>query len=940
MATPPFLARALGLTPADRARVRVALGLQPDESIVARALPAALADDAVDLPDALSEADVLAELRALAAKNRPLRSLIGCGFHRSETPPPIRRLVLENPSWYTAYTPYQPEISQGRLEALFVFQTMLADLTGLPQANASLLDEATAAAEAMALAHRVAKGARPRFAIDKDVFPQVRAVVETRAEPLGIEVVEVDQDSLELPEGVCGLYVQQVGASGRIADLKPLAEAVHAAGGLLAVGTDPLQCVLLKPPGEQGADVAVGSVQRFGLPLGFGGPGAGYMAVTKALVRQLPGRLVGLTRDSSGNPALRLALVTREQHIRREKATSNICTASVLMAVMAAAYGVYHGAEGLTAIAEHGCALARHVADQLAQAGVPVANATFTDTLTIPAPGLAHQVRAAARGVGIDVWTPDPDNVAVTFDEASTKADAAALVGAVIKVLRPLGAIVGPPPGDPIPERLRRTSPFLTHPVFSSHRTELGLTRWLRRLADRDFALDRGMIPLGSCTMKLNPVAAMEAVSWPGFADLHPLAPAEDASGTIKLIADLGGWLKDLTGYDAVSFQPNAGAQGEYTGLLAIRRYHAAQGRPERTVCLVPASAHGTNPASAAMAGFTVVNVATDQAGNVSLADLQAKLAEHEGRVGALMLTYPSTHGVYEVEVREACDLAHAAGAQVYIDGANFNALMGWAKAGRFGGDVSHLNLHKTFALPHGGGGPGVGPVVCRKHLAPHLPGDGFADPKSGAVAAAPDGSPLLLPIAWAYLRLLGAEGVRESTEGAVLAANHVARRLEPAFPVLYRGPGGFVAHECLLDLRDFTHRTGVTVDDVAKRLMDYGFHAPTMSFPVPGTMMVEPTESETLAELDRFCDAMLAIAGEAERVAAGEWPLADSPLRRAPHTAAAVTADDWDRPYPRRLGAYPAGVGDKYWPTVGRVDASYGDRNFVGVLPDGPVGG
>ncbi|MDR1807134.1 MAG: aminomethyl-transferring glycine dehydrogenase [Propionibacteriaceae bacterium] len=962
----PFLARHLGLDAAARTKVRAALGLGPDESIVERALPAGLAAALPDLPEAVGEAEVLAELQALAARNRPRRWLNGAGFYRSITPPVIQRLILENPAWYTAYTPYQPEISQGRLEALFTFQTMLADLTALPVANASLLDEATAAAEAMALCHRAAKGARPVFLVDADVFPHVRAVIETRAEPLGIDVVTVDvsgasagtaavsesaSDGRGRPlaavsdtsawDRACGLYVQQVGHSGRIYDLGPLADSIHAAGGLLAVGVDPLALTLLQPPGEQGADIAVGSAQRFGGPLGYGGPAAAFMAVRDNLVRQMPGRLVGLSQDDTGAPALRLALVTREQHIRREKATSNICTASVLLAVVAAAYAIYHGPEGLTAIAERVHGLTRDLAQRLAAVGLAV-NETYFGTLAIPAPGQGPAVRAAARDRGLDVWA-DPDRVLVSLDEAATEADVADLVTAVTAVLGRADAVT--PAAQPIPPKLRRTSPFLTHAVFHSHRTELELTRYLKRLADRDFAMDRGMIPLGSCTMKLNPTVAVAPMTWPGFADLHPWAEPEDAAGTRAVIADLEAWLAEATGYAAVTLQPNAGAQGEFTGLLAIRRYHAAQGHPEKTVCLVPASAHGTNPASAAMAGFQVVGVATDAAGNVDLADLRAKLAEHAGRVGALMLTYPSTHGVYEAAVREVCDLAHAAGAQVYIDGANFNALMGWAQAGRFGGDISHLNLHKTFAMPHGGGGPGVGPVACQAHLAPYLPGRDYA------VAAAPYGSPLVLPISWAYLRLLGGAGLKEATEGAVLAANYVAHRLDATFPVLYRGPdsgvarassgasegrdkGVFVAHECLLDLREFTHRTGVTVDDVAKRLMDFGFHAPTMSFPVAGTLMVEPTESESLAELDRFCDAMLAIAAEAEQVAAGEWAIADSPLRHAPHTAAAVTADAWDRPYSRRQGAFPGGVtADKYWPPVGRVDASYGDRHFVGVL-------
>jgi glycine dehydrogenase len=937
-----FLSRHLGLSEQDRAQVRAALGLAPNESLVERALPAGLLATAPELAQPATEAEVLAELRSLGALNHPLRSLVGVGYYRTSTPAVLQRLILESPAWYTAYTPYQPEISQGRLEALFTFQTMIADLTGLPVANASLLDEATAAAEAMTLCHRVDRGRRPRFAVDADVFPQVRAVLETRAAPLGIQLVTVDVTALDLPADICGLYVQQLGLSGRIADLSPVAQAVHSADALLAVGADPLALTLLVPPGELGADICVGSTQRFGVPLGYGGPHAAYMSLRTELIRQMPGRLVGLSQDSSGQPAWRLALVTREQHIRREKATSNICTAQVLPAIMAAFYAVYHGPEGLKAIAGQVHVQAASLADRLADWGLAPANSTFFDTLTIRVPGRAADVRAAARALGVDVFALDADTVLVSTDEATTAADLDAVVAAFQSAAAPASA--GEVPGDPatpapIPADWRRDSAFLTHRVFHSYHTELELTRYITRLAHRDYALDRGMIPLGSCTMKLNAVVELAAMTWPEFAGLHPFADPADAEGTLRLIRQLSEELARITGYDAVSLQPNAGSQGELAGLLAIRGYHAAHGAPDKTICLIPVSAHGTNAASAALAGFQVVGVATDSAGNISLDDLAAKLTENAGRVGALMLTYPSTHGVYEQTVARACDQVHAAGGQVYIDGANFNALVGWAEAGHFGGDVSHLNLHKTFASPHGGGGPGVGPVACRAHLAPYLPGHPLLPqpqaPAAGPVSAAPYGSPLILPIAWAYIRLLGGEGLREATEGAVLAANYVAHRLDAAFPVLYRGPGGFVAHECLMDLRDFTHRTGVTVDDIAKRLIDYGFHAPTMSFPVAGTLMIEPTESESLAELDRFCDAMLAIANEAEQVAAGGWPLSESPLRQAPHTAAGLIADPWSLPYDRTLAAYPAGVDpDKYWPPVRRVDHSYGDRHFVGTWP------
>ncbi|MDR1799036.1 MAG: aminomethyl-transferring glycine dehydrogenase [Bifidobacteriaceae bacterium] len=954
MAGEDFTVRHLGLGAAQKAKVAAALGLEPGASVMAAALPAGLRSELPALRPAQSEFKVLQELRDLASFNQPAQSMIGLGYYGTVTPSVIQREILENAAWYTAYTPYQPEISQGRLEALFTFQTMVADLTGLPIANASLLDEATAAAEAMILAHRVGRGQRTRFAVDIDVFPQVRAVLATRAEPLGIELVDFDPaaegDLAALPGGIgeaggvagggglAGAYVQYQGASGRLLRLETVAQAVHAAGGLLAVGADPLMLTLVKPPGELGADVCVGSTQRFGVPMGFGGPHAAYMSVRADLVRQLPGRLVGLSRDAAGHPALRLALVTREQHIRREKATSNICTAQVLLAVMAAMYAVWHGPEGLVQIATWVHAKAGALAGALRSQGVKVVPEEYFDTLAIEVPGRAREVRRRAQKLGVLVWQQNRDTIYVSVDQTTSAEDLEAVCHAVGTGPGPRGPL--PKLSLGLPEALERTSQFLTHPVFHRYRTELAMTRYLKSLAGKDYAMDRGMIPLGSCTMKLNAAAEMAAITWPEFADLHPFAPPKYAKGTRKLIRQLEHALLALTGYDAISLQPNAGSQGELAGLLAIRGYHQARGDVDRTVCLIPVSAHGTNAASAAAAGFEVAGVAVDPAGNVSLEDLQAKLEQHAGRVGALMITYPSTHGVYEEQVQAVCQAAHEAGAQVYIDGANFNALVGWAKAGEFGGDVSHLNLHKTFAIPHGGGGPGVGPVACRSHLAPFLPGHPFGGLPGigGPVSAAPHGSALVLPISWAYIRLMGAEGLAAATEGAVLAANYVAWRLRDVFPVLYRGPGGWVAHECLLDLRDFTHRTGVTVDDVAKRLMDYGFHAPTMSFPVAGTLMVEPTESESLEELDRFCDAMAAIAAEAERVVAGEWAVAESPLRGAPHTAEAVVADAWDRPYGRELAAFPGGVepgGVKYWPAVGRVDASYGDRNLVARWPD-----
>ncbi|MDR1824392.1 MAG: aminomethyl-transferring glycine dehydrogenase [Bifidobacteriaceae bacterium] len=950
MAGEAFTARHLGLDQAGRDQVLATLGLPPGASLMAAALPADLKAELPALPPPRSELKVLEELRHLASLNRPAKSLIGMGYYGTLTPSVIQRGIMENPAWYTAYTPYQPEISQGRLEALFTFQTMIADLTGLPIANASLLDEASAAAEAMLLTHRAGRAARDLFAFDVDAFPQVRAVMETRAEPLGIELMAFDPaDGAQLAalagladEGrLAGAYVQYQGASGRLVELAPVADAVHAAGGLLAVGADPLLLTLITPPGEAGADICTGSTQRFGVPMGFGGPHAAYMSVRADLVRQMPGRLVGLSRDAAGAPALRLALVTREQHIRREKATSNICTAQVLLAVMAAMYGVWHGPQGLTQIAEWVHAKACALAGELCGMGLDVATGPFFDTVAVRVPGQAQRVVRRARRHDVLLWLQDADTVYISVDQVTAAEDIEAVCHAFAGVVAegaPAASGNGTPSG--IPAAWRRQGEFMTHPVFHRYRTELAMVRYLRSLADKDYAMDRGMIPLGSCTMKLNAATEMAAITWPEFANVHPFAPRRYAKGTRRLMAGLEHALLAVTGYDAISLQPNAGSQGELAGLLAIRGYHRANGQGERTVCLIPVSAHGTNAASAAAAGYQVVGVAVDPGGNVSLADLEAKLAEFEGRVGALMITYPSTHGVYEAEVRAVCAAAHAAGAQVYIDGANFNALVGWAKAGEFGGDVSHLNLHKTFAIPHGGGGPGVGPVACRSHLAPFLPGHpvGALPGVGGPVSAAPYGSALVLPISWAYVRMMGTEGLAAATEGAVLAANYVAKRLEAVFPVLYRGPGGWVAHECLLDLRDFTHRTGVTVDDVAKRLMDYGFHAPTMSFPVAGTLMVEPTESESLAELDRFCDAMLAIAAEAERVVAGEWPLEASPLRGAPHTAACVTADVWDLPYGRELAAYPAGVAvqadGKYWPPVRRVDASYGDRNLIPTWP------
>ncbi len=910
------------------------IGVDSLDDLAARAVPSRILDALTDsgvapgldaLPPPAGEAEALAELRALAEANTVAVSMIGQGYYDTLTPPVLVRNIMENPAWYTAYTPYQPEISQGRLEALLNFQTMVAELTGLDIANASMLDEGTAAAEAMTLMHRAARGASNRLAVDIDVFTQTAAVLATRARPLGIEIVSVDLRE-GLPDGeFFGVLAQLPGASGRITDWASLVAQAHDRGALVAVGADLLACTLITPPGEIGADVAFGSSQRFGVPMGFGGPHAGYLAVHAQHARQLPGRLVGVSVDGDGDPAYRLALQTREQHIRRDKATSNICTAQVLLAVMAAMYAAYHGAQGLTAIARRVHGHAETIAAALGDAAV---HDTYFDTVLARVPARADAVVAAAKVKGINLWRVDADHVSVACDEATTADHVAAVLEAFgVSPAEPVGAGIA-----------TRTSEFLTHPAFTQYRTETAMMRYLRTLADKDIALDRSMIPLGSCTMKLNAAAEMEPITWPEFARQHPFAPASDTPGLRRLIADLQSWLVQITGYDAVSLQPNAGSQGEYAGLLAIRDYHASRGEPHRDVCLIPSSAHGTNAASAALAGMRVVVVACRGNGDVDLDDLRAKVAAHGDRLAALMITYPSTHGVFEHDVADICAATHDAGGQVYIDGANLNALVGLARPGRFGGDVSHLNLHKTFCIPHGGGGPGVGPVAARSHLAPFLPGHPLAPelPAGHPVASAPYGSASILPITWAYIRMMGAAGLRAASLTAIASANYIARRLDEYFPVLYTGENGMVAHECILDLRGITKATGVTVDDVAKRLADYGFHAPTMSFPVAGTLMVEPTESETLTEMDAFCDAMIAIRGEIDRVGAGEWPVDDNPLRNAPHTAQCLLVDDWDHPYTRAQAAYPLGTGfrTKVWPPVRRIDGAYGDRNLVCSCP------
>ncbi len=945
----PFVQRHIGPSAADEQQMLDAIG-QPDlESLVRAAVPESIRlTESLALGEGRSEPEVIDELRQLAGRNRVLQSMIGLGYHGTHVPAVIQRNVLENPAWYTAYTPYQPEISQGRLEALLNFQTVVRDLTGLQTANSSLLDEATAAAEAMTLMRRSSKApAGAVLVLGTDVLPQTRAVIATRAEPLGIPVVEVDL-SVALDAGsaaavldavgqpVFGIVTQYPGTSGQLLDVAPLTAAAHERGVLVTVAADLLALTLLRAPGEMGADIAVGTSQRFGVPMGFGGPHAGYMAVRTGLERSLPGRLVGVSVDADGDPAYRLALQTREQHIRREKATSNICTAQVLLAVMASMYAVYHGPQGLAAIARGVHRRATALAAALRQTdGVEVVHEQVFDTVLARVPGRADDVVAAALAGGVNVWRVDADHVSVSVDETTTDAH-------LTTVARALGAradvtIAG---ADALPDALVRSSAYLTHPVFSSHRSETAMLRYLRHLSDLDYALDRGMIPLGSCTMKLNATTEMAAVTWPEFSNLHPFAPADQVAGSVALVHQLEEWLVEVTGYDAVSLQPNAGSQGELSGLLAIRAYHRSRGEEHRTVCLIPASAHGTNAASAVMAGMKVVVVTTSAGGDVDLADLRAKIDAHRDDLAAIMVTYPSTHGVFEDTITELCAQVHDAGGQVYVDGANLNALVGLAKPGRFGADVSHLNLHKTFCIPHGGGGPGVGPVAVREHLAPFLPNHPLvadAGPATGVgpVAAAPYGSASILPISWAYVRLMGAEGLTHATQTAVLSANYVAARLREHFPVLYAGQGGLVAHECILDLRPITKATGVSVDDVAKRLVDHGFHAPTMSFPVAGTLMVEPTESEDLAELDRFCEAMIAIRREIDQVAAGQWPADDNPLRGAPHTAVAI-AGKWDHPYTREEAAYPPGVDPrhKYWPPVRRIDGAYGDRNLVCSCP------
>ncbi|MCX7815449.1 MAG: aminomethyl-transferring glycine dehydrogenase [Tepidimonas ignava] len=955
-----FVARHIGLDADNQARMLAAVGEASLDDLTRSIVPQAIARiDAMQLPAPASEAEALAELKAIASRNRLLKSFIGQGYYGTHTPGVILRNILETPAWYTAYTPYQAEISQGRMEALVNFQTMVAELTGMDIANASLLDEATAAAEAMTLAKRSVKAGGTVLVVSADCHPQTIEVVRTRAEPLGLQVLLAhsrEQWHAALArDDVFAVLTQYPATTGRIDDWRDDVATVHAKGAAFIVATDLLALTLLTPPGEWGADIVVGSAQRFGMPMGAGGPHAGFLACRDAFKRSMPGRLVGVSVDTHGQPAYRLALQTREQHIRREKATSNICTAQVLPAVVASMYAVYHGPQGLRRIAERVARYTAILAAGLAQLGHAPANGTAFDTLTLHLGQGAAAALARARAAGYNLRDMGHGNVGIALDETTTRADVQALwqslalpgqalpdFDALAKCAEPL-----------LPATLRRTSAYLTHPVFNTYHSETAMLRYLRRLADKDLALDRTMIPLGSCTMKLNATSEMIPITWPEFAHVHPFAPADQLEGYRLLDEQLRAWLCQATGYAAISLQPNAGSQGEYAGLLAIRAYHAARGQAQRDVCLIPTSAHGTNPASAQMVGYRVVPVACDAQGNVDMADLRAQCERHSERLACVMITYPSTHGVFETEVAELCRVVHAHGGKVYIDGANMNALVGLAAPGQFGGDVSHLNLHKTFCIPHGGGGPGVGPVCVVDDLAPYLPGHASAhaagaytggarpDAAVGAVSAAPLGNAAVLPISWMYIRMMGAQGLKRATQTAILAANYISARLRPHYPTLYASANGHVAHECILDCRGFKDSAGIMAEDIAKRLIDYGFHAPTLSFPVPNTLMVEPTESENLAELDRFIDAMIAIREEIRAVELGVWPRDDNPLKNAPHTAEHCLQGEWHHPYPReQAAALPfhrahGGAGSKYWPPVGRVDNVYGDRNlFCSCVP------
>ena len=964
-----FLYRHIGVHAADEACMLGVVGATSRRSLIDGILPRTIARrQPLDLPAPVTEAAALAELKAMAAKNQVFKSFIGQGYYGTHTPGVILRNVLENPAWYTAYTPYQAEISQGRLEALLNFQTMVCDLTGMAIANASMLDEATAAAEAMTLARRSVKSESQAFIVAADCHPQTIAVLQTRARPLGIEVRVGDIAALMAPGDYFGVLAQYPGSTGAIHDLRALVVQAHTQDAAFCVAADLLALTLLTPPGDWGgatdapdsADIVIGSTQRFGMPLGAGGPHAAYMACRDAFKRGLPGRLVGVSVDVHGNPALRLALQTREQHIRREKATSNICTAQVLPAVVASMYAVYHGPRGLTRIAQRVAAFTAVLARGLQAMGYALAHASAFDTITVNTGNATDSIAAGAQSNKANLRLVSDTRLGISLDETTTRSDVELLWSHFAKSGQALPRVEQFEAGiEPlIPTALRRASPFLTHPIFNTHHSETAMLRYIRTLADKDLALDRSMIPLGSCTMKLNATSEMIPVTWPEFADIHPFAPPEQLQGYAELDAQLRDWLCRITGYAGISLQPNAGSQGEYAGLLAIKAYHEAHGQAQRNICLIPSSAHGTNPASAHLAGFTVVVTACDAQGNVDLADLSAKCEQHSDKLACVMITYPSTHGVFETQVKELCALVHQHGGRVYVDGANMNALVGIAAPGEFGGDVSHLNLHKTFCIPHGGGGPGVGPVCVVSDLVPYLPGHISSVPPlrgtggayslppplgegrgGGSISAAPLGNASVLPISWMYCRMMGAAGLTTATEVAILSANYISTRLKDHYPTLYASKNGHVAHECILDLRPLKDTSGVTAEDVAKRLMDYGFHAPTLSFPVPGTLMVEPTESETLDEIDRFITAMMAIREEIAKVERGEWPQDNNPLKHAPHTAASLLRAEWDRPYSRELAAFPLGhpTHAKYWPPIGRIDNVYGDRNlFCSCVPVG----
>ncbi|MGG2397579.1 aminomethyl-transferring glycine dehydrogenase [Pseudomonas sp. SH1-B] len=933
-----FIARHIGPRDADTAAMLQLLGYDSVDALTSAVIPESIKGTSIlgEQPG-LSEADALARIKTIAAQNQQFKTYIGQGYYGTHTPSPILRNLLENPAWYTAYTPYQPEISQGRLEALLNFQTLISDLTGMQIANASLLDEATAAAEAMTFCKRLSKNkASNTFFASQHCHPQTLAVLRTRAEPLGIEVEVGDEAAISDASAYFGALLQYPASNGDIFDYRALVERFHAANALVAVAADLLALTLLTPPGEFGADVALGSAQRFGVPLGFGGPHAAYFATRDAFKRDMPGRLVGMSVDRFGKPALRLAMQTREQHIRREKATSNICTAQVLLANIASMYAVYHGPQGLLEIAQRVHSFTAILALGLTKLGHSVEQQHFFDTLSIKTGTKTAELHAKARAAGINLREIDAERLGLSLDETTDAAAVEALLALFAgEQAAPAVSDLAAQIASRLPEGLLRQSAILAHEVFNRYHSETELMRYLRKLADKDLALDRSMIPLGSCTMKLNAASEMIPVTWPEFGNLHPFAPAEQAAGYAQLTSELEAMLCAATGYDAVSLQPNAGSQGEYAGLLAIRAYHHSRGDDQRDICLIPQSAHGTNPATASMAGMRVVVTACDARGNVDIADLKAKAEEHKDRLAAIMITYPSTHGVFEEGIREICEIIHANGGQVYIDGANMNAMVGLCAPGQFGGDVSHLNLHKTFCIPHGGGGPGVGPIGVKSHLAPFLPGHAHMARKEGAVSAAPFGSASILPITWMYITMMGGNGLKRASQMAILNANYIARRLEEHYPVLYSGEGGLVAHECILDIRPLKDSSGISVDDVAKRLIDFGFHAPTMSFPVAGTLMIEPTESESKEELDRFCDAMIAIREEIRAVEQGRLDKDDNPLKNAPHTALELVGE-WNHAYSREQAVYPVAslIEAKYWPPVGRVDNVYGDRNLVCACP------